>query len=302
MPFAVNSNPSAVSATHNLSRASDLLQKSLGNLSSGKRINSSADDAGGIAVSYKLDAQAKRTAAGMQNIQNALSLLQDQDAKLDSVGKILDRVAELRTMSDDITKNSSDIENYSKEFNELQFQLFNIGNEQFNGIDLFSYDDTDQTSLLKSSQSSYNNSDGTVEAFLKFALNVNANEGSRSGGSSISINITNLQFVLKPVNDPVANGFIPSLTTLNTEQIIGSIERLAHVRSENGAEQNRLLRSAELMESNYNHIDAAHGRIIDADIASESTTLAKFNILTQSSAAMNAQANRLHDIGLQLMP
>mgnify|MGYP000011388888 FL=1 len=104
------------------------------------------------------------------------------------------------------------------------------------------------------------------------------------------------------MNDPVANGFIPSLTTLNTEQIIGSIERLAHVRTENGAEQNRLLRSAELMESNYNHIDAAHGRIVDADIALESTRFAKFNIMTQSSAAMNAQANRLHDIGLQLMP
>jgi flagellin len=302
MPFAVNSNPSAVSASHNLSRASDLLQKSLGHLSSGKRINSSADDAGGIAVSYKLDAQAKRTAAGMQNIQNALSLLQDQDAKLDSVGKILDRVAELRTMSDDITKNSGDIENYSKEFNELQLQLFNIGNQQFNGIDLFSYDDTDQTSLLKSSQSSYNNSDGSTETFLKFGLNLGANEGSHSNGSNISINITNLQFVLKPVNDPVANGFIPSLTTLNTEQIIGSIERLAYVRTENGAEQNRLLRSAELMESNYNHIDAAHGRIVDADIALESTRFAKFNIMTQSSAAMNAQANRLHDIGLQLMP
>ena len=104
------------------------------------------------------------------------------------------------------------------------------------------------------------------------------------------------------MNDPVATGFIPSLTTLNTEQIIGSIERLAHVRTENGAEQNRLLRSTELMETNYNHIDAAHGRIVDADIALESTRFAKFNIMTQSSAAMNAQANRLHDIGLQLMP
>ena len=56
------------------------------------------------------------------------------------------------------------------------------------------------------------------------------------------------------------------------------------------------------METNYNHIDAAHGRIVDADIALESTRFAKFNIMTQSSAAMNAQANRLHDIGLQLMP
>lgn len=302
MPFAVNSNPSAVSASHNLSRASDLLKKSLGHLSTAKKVNTSADDASGLAVSYKLEAQGKRTIAGMQNIQNALSLLQDQDAKLESIAKILDRAAELRTMADDITKNSDDVENYSKEFNELQLQMSNLGNEQFNGIDLFSYDDTDQTSLLKSTSSNYLNSDGSTEAFLKFGLNLSTNENGQAAGSNISINITNLQFVLKPINDPIANGFIPSLTAISTEQLTGSIERLAYVRSENGAEQNRLLRSAELMESSYNHVDATRGRIVDTDIAMETTRFAKFNILTQSSAAMSAQANRLQDIGLQLMP
>ena len=238
----------------------------------------------------------------MQNIQNALSLLQDQDAKLESIGKILDRAAELRTMADDITKNSDDVENFSKEFNELQLQMSNLGDEQFNGIDLFSYDDTDQTSLLKSTSSNYLNSDGSTEAFLKFGLNLSTNENGQAAGSNISINITNLQFVLKPINDPIANGFIPSLTAISTEQLTGSIERLAYVRSENGAEQNRLLRSAELMESSYNHVDATRGRIVDTDIAMETTRFAKFNILTQSSAAMSAQANRLQDIGLQLMP
>lgn len=302
MSFAVNSNPSSITASHNLSRASDMLQQSLGALSSGNRVNKSADDAGGLAVSYKLQAQGKRTEAGMQNIQNALSLLQDQDAKLESIGKILDRISELRTMADDITKNPGDIENYSEEFKELQLQLYNIGNQEFNGIEIFSFDDTDPTTLLKSTSVNYQKTDGSNEAVLKFGLNLGTDESGHASGSSISINITNLQFVLKPMNDPVANGLVPNLTNLSNQQIIESVERLAHVRAENGAEQNRLLTRADLTETKFNHIDAAHGRIVDTDIALESTRFAKFNILTQSSAAMSVQANRLHDIGLQLMP
>ena len=74
----------------------------------------------------------------IQNSQNALSYLQVQDASLQTVGKILDRMAELRTMAADITKNSGDIENYTKEFVELQSQLSQIRHESFNGISLFS--------------------------------------------------------------------------------------------------------------------------------------------------------------------
>ena len=138
MPVVVNSNASATSASFNLSRANDSLRKSLERLSSGNRINSAADDAGGLAVAYKLNSKLNRTEAVIQNSQNALSYLQVQDSGLQTVGKILDRMAELRVMAQDITKNSSDIENYSKEFVELQSQLKQIKQEKFNGISLFS--------------------------------------------------------------------------------------------------------------------------------------------------------------------
>ncbi len=130
MPIVVNSNTTATTASFNLSRANDALRKSLARLSSGNRIVSPADDAGGMAVAYKLNSKLKRTEAVRQNIQNGISYLQVQDGALGVVGKILDRIAELRTMSMDVTKNSGDIENYSKEFVELQSQLNQIRHQK----------------------------------------------------------------------------------------------------------------------------------------------------------------------------
>ena len=151
MPIVVNSNASATSASFNLSRANDSLRKSLARLSSGNKIVSPADDAGGLAVAYKLNSKLSRTEGVIQNTQNALSYLQVQDSSLQSVGKVLDRMAELRTMAQDITKNSGDIENYSKEFVELQSQLNQIRQEKFNGISLFEeFNSSDEVSKVLS--------------------------------------------------------------------------------------------------------------------------------------------------------
>ena len=115
MPIVVNTNSAATSASFNLSKANDALRRSLSRLSS-TRITNPAEDAGGLAVAYKLDSQSKRTEAVLNNHQNALSFLQLQDGALQSVGEVVSRMAELRTMAADVTKNEGDIENYSKEF------------------------------------------------------------------------------------------------------------------------------------------------------------------------------------------
>ena len=122
MPIVVNTNTSATTASFNLSRANDSLRKSLARLSSGNRIVSPADDAGGLAVAYKLSSKLKRTEAVRNNVQNGISYLQVQDGALTTVAKVVDRMAELRTMAQDVTKNTQDVENYSKEFIELQRQ------------------------------------------------------------------------------------------------------------------------------------------------------------------------------------
>ena len=90
MPVVINTNTAATTASNNLSSANAALRKSLARLSSGKRINSPADDAGGLAVSYKIHSKAQRTEKVMQNVQNSFSFLQMQDSGFTTVGKILD--------------------------------------------------------------------------------------------------------------------------------------------------------------------------------------------------------------------
>jgi flagellin len=323
MPIVVNSNASATEASFNLSRNNEALRKSLGRLSSGKRISNPADDAGGLAVAYKLNSTINRSYATIQNAQNALSYLQVQDSSLATVGKILDRMAELRTMAQDITKNSGDIENYSKEFIELQSQLRQIKEEKFNGISLFSITNgttaSSKAQLSTTSGGTYVDANGASHTYNKFGRELITHPSGTSGNGSISLNVTNLQFVLSlngtaGVNlggiensDAIASttigddSFITRIRDVSVSEIINAIEKLADARAENGAEQNRIMNSINLLQTNVTNLEAAHGRIMDADIALESTRFARYNVLVQASAAMTAQANQMTNIALSLL-
>ena len=327
MPIVVNSNVSATEASFNLSRANDSLRKSLGRLSSGNRINSPADDAGGLAVAYKLDSKLNRTEAVIQNSQNALSYLQVQDGALSTVGKVLDRMAELRTMAQDITKNSGDIENYSKEFVELQSQISQIKEEKFNGISLFAIQDQtlSNSGVSANDAGAYTDKDGNTVTYDKYNRTLSTAASGQAVDGSISLNVTNLQFVLSigtlsgangtaaqlqnlggftatvADNGIGADGFISSILDVSVGQFTEAIERLADMRAENGAEQNRVMNSIGLLQTNMTNLEAAHGRIMDADIALESTRFARHNVLVQASAAMTAQANQLTNVALQLL-
>ena len=137
MSLVINTNSIATTATKNLGVNQANLQRSLARLSSGSKIVVPADDAGGLAVSNKLQAALNRNTRAQQNVQNALSFMQVQDGAFKVATSSLDRMSELKTMSLDPTKNSLDIANYDAEFTQLQEQLSNIKSEKFNGIDLF---------------------------------------------------------------------------------------------------------------------------------------------------------------------
>ena len=94
---------------------------------------------------------------------------------------------------------------------------------------------------------------------------------------------------------------ITDITTVAVSQFTEVIERIANARAENGAEQNRIMQTMDLLQSNLTNIEAAHGRIMDTDIALESTRFARHNVLVQASAAMTAQANQLTNVALQLL-
>ena len=343
MPIVVNTNTAATTASFNLSRANDALRKSLGRLSSGNRIVNPEDDAGGLAVAYKLASKLKRTEAVRTNVQNGVSYLQVQDGALSTVGKIVDRMAELRTMAQDVTKNTGDIENYSKEFLELQRQLQQIKNDTFNGISLFANSAAAPSggspSLRPHLAKDSTAVDDEGRTFSKFSRTLYTHADGQFADGNVSLGVTNMQYVLslggvdtKYVSAAVSgamagqnvnlgninslnttdaaaltasiytsDGFLSSIMFVSVGQFTNIIQRLADVRAENGAELSRLNMTNELLIQNQTNLEAAHGRIMDADVALESTRFARQNVLVQASAAMVAQANQLTSIALQIL-
>ena len=142
MPITINTNASASYANFHMARNQSALQKSLTRLSSGSRITQPIDDAGGLAVSLKLQSAITRLDGAQKNVQNAISFLEVQDGVLESAGKIMNRMIELKGLSTDVMKNSSDNANYNREFTDLQQQLFDMGALKFNGVSLFATNTT----------------------------------------------------------------------------------------------------------------------------------------------------------------
>ena len=200
MPIVINTNVSATTASFNLSSANDALRKSLARLSSGKRIVSPADDAGGLAVAYKLASKLTRTEAVRNNVQNGISYLQVQDGALSSVGKIIDRMAELRTMAQDVTKNTQDVENYSKEFIELQRQLQQIKNDSFNGISLFAHSDAQASANPPDLRPHLTKDSGATDdegrVYSKFSRTLYTHPSGQSSDGSVSLGAVNMQYLL----------------------------------------------------------------------------------------------------------
>jgi len=314
MPIVVNTNAAATTAAFNLSKNHANLSKSLARLSSGNRITQPAEDAGGLAVAYKLDSSMRRTEAVLNNHQNALSFLQVQDGALETIGSVVSRMAELRTMAADITKNTDDIENYSKEFRELQSQLKQLSLEKFNGISLFATQNHGGTAASSGAATATGGktlqqtlSAGDAKDIYSYQLLTHPSGVAEEG--SISLNVVNLEFVtslggLGAAGNSLmmANGNeITNVTTVDIETFTEIIQRIADARAENGAEQQRVQQSYNLHSTNLVNLEAAHGRIMDVDVALESTRFAKHNVLVQASASMTAQANQLTQVALTLL-
>ncbi len=271
MAVVINTNYSATLASNNLATSNAMLQKSLNRLSSGTKIVSPADDAGGLAVSMKLSAAAKRQGAVSQNIGNATSLLQTQDGALKIAGKVLDRISELKMLAADVTKNSTDVANYNSEFVALQAQLTAVVSETFNGVALFG------TSGLSVAVSEDGVTSSVAIASRDLAATTTGVGGVTGGGATLA-------------------GTNMALTAITT-----AIQNIATMRAGNGAEQSRLGFANELLTTNKANLEAANSRIIDVDVAAESTQLARWNTLVQAGTSMLSQANQSAQIALKLL-
>ena len=311
MPLTISTNMAAASANYHLSRNQSALQKSLTKLSSGSRIVQPVDDVGGLAVSMKLESAIVRLNGAQKNVQNATSFLEVQDGVLASAGKILNRMIELKGLSDDVMKNSSDSANYNREFQDLQQQIYDMASLKFNGVSMFAT----TTTKTGATEAVFNNTarDNTVSVYVSAegstGTTVSVNKSSLL--SALTINASTLAAV-KFSDGAVANNGVNSFAAANASSTINlsdisvgvftqAIQNIATLRADNGASMSRLRFAGEEMAMQETNLSAAKGRITDVDIAAESTRLAKYNVLVQASASMLAQANSSTDIALMLL-
>ena len=283
--ISINTNPAASAAAYSLDNVSRSLQKTLQRLSSGSRIVSPMDDAGGLAVAMRLNAAVRRTEATQSNVSNAQAFLETQDGVLKAAEKVISRLGELTQLGTDVTKSTNDLTLYQSEVNSLKAQLGSLMTETFNGVSLFT----------NGASAASINTTGTVSI-----------TASQDGSQVIAITKADLGNIGAILGSTAATATGLDITTIAKAtaaitSINAAIQSIASLRASNGAEQSRLSFAADVLAINKVNLEAATSRITDVDIAEESAKLARFNILQQAGTAMLAQANQSTQSILRLL-
>ena len=242
-----------------------MLAKSLTRLSSGSKITSPEDDAAGLAVSLRFDAQINRVQAANNNVGNAISFSQTQDGFLKKVGKALDRLSELAILAQDVTKSSDDVGLYQEEFDQLASYINDVSEKEFNSVSLFGGSDLDVTV----------NEDGGT--FTMTGIDLTASVYDLSAGD---------------LSTDAAGAL---------DDVKAAIDQLATDRATIGASVTRLTYTSEQLGVLKENLGAANSRIKDVNVAEESTQFARYNILVQAGTAMLAQANATPLSALKLL-
>ena len=302
MTLQISTNTAAARASYNLGKNNSMLQRSFDRLSSGKKLVSPIQDPGSLAVSMKLSAAVNRLAGAQNNSQNAMSFLEVQDGMLETVGNIIDRMSELKGLaSQDPMKSEQDKASYDNEFRDLQVQLYDIAVQKFNGVSLFA------TTTTTGGAMTFGTHKHTVSVFT-------SDRGA--AGSVVSLNKSALSAAITftsttdATNGATGSGITIAAADSSSAIDIGNItvsfftkalENIATLRAENGATMTRLQFAEDHLRLSSANLEAANSRIMDVDVATESTALAKYNILSQASAAMLAQANSSQNTALMLL-
>lgn len=310
MKLSVNTNHAAVSASAHLAKNNALLMKSMARLASGKRIVDTSDDAGGLAVALKLKSSIEKLNGVKTNVDNALSFLDVQDGILQSAALIVDRMAELKALSQDVLKNSSDINGYNTEFKSLQVQLYQMSKEKFNGVSLFAVTtlkdggsnavfEKNTTGLLDNTMTIFTSDSGASGPQVSINKTVLLS-ALTFDSSSVSINkywgaASSKTFAATSIDQA------KNLDHFSTSFFSMAVENLASLRAENGSSTSRLEFALDNAQRSIVNLEASYGQIMDVDIAEESTNLAKYQILVQASTAMLQQANSSPNIALMLL-
>jgi len=277
MALMINSNIPSLNAQRNLSRTQQGLEKSLQRLSSGLRINSSKDDAAGLAISDRMTAQIRGLNQAARNANDGISMAQTAEGALQETTNLLQRMRELAVQSANDTNTSSDRTSLNAEFAQLKSEIDRVArNTAFNN------------QILLSGRFATN---GAV-----FHIGANANQTvSIRVASAYASALGSTRTVAKL---SITNRSFANCTIANLDAAIKDVD---DIRGNLGAVMNRLESTIANLTNVAENLSSSRSRILDADIAQETSNMTRANILQQAGVAVLSQANQTPQLALQLL-
>ena len=285
MPQTINTNLASLNAQRSLNTSQSSLATSMQRLSSGLRVNSAKDDAAGLAIAERMNAQVRGMNVAVRNANDGISMAQTSEGSLGKVADSLQRMRELAVQSANATNSQDDRTSLDKEFGELAKEIQRVlAATTFNGKKVL----------------------GAEAGLMQFQVGANTTADD-------TIDITTTDLTIDPTivlvagkdNNGLDRGKIDSLLVQDTHDVIKSIDvalnTVNNERATLGASQSRFESVIANLQVSVENQSAARSRIMDADFAAETANLSRAQILQQAGNAMVAQANQLPQQVLRLL-
>ncbi|MBT9486944.1 MAG: flagellin FliC [Rubrivivax sp.] len=286
MASTINTNIASMNAQRNLTSSQSSLATSMQRLSSGLRVNSAKDDAAGLAIAERMNAQVRGMNVGMRNANDGISLAQTAEGALGKVGDSLQRMRELAVQARNATNSTSDKDSLDKEFGELAKEIQRVlGGTTFNGKNILGSDAGSQTFQIGANVTTNDSIDITTTNMSSDSSITTVAGTDNTGASRATIDST---------------ASTSAIATVITD-IDAAISKVNGERATMGASQSRFESVISNLQISVENQSAARSRIMDADFAAETANLSRSQILQQAGNAMVAQANQLPQQVLSLL-
>jgi flagellin len=278
MPAVINTNINSLNSQRNINNSQAAVSVAMQRLSSGLRVNSSKDDAAGLAIAERMSTQVRGMNVAMRNANDGISLAQTAEGALAKVGDALQRMRELAVQGRNATNTTADLGSLGKEFKELSNEILRVtGGTTFNGRAILAADSGTQTFQIGANTTANDRVD-VVTKNMNSDATITAVTGATFDDTIVQADL-----------DQIINDIDDGLDTVNSERAVL------------GASQNRFDAVISNLQISVENQTAARSRIMDADFASETANLSRAQILQQAGTAMIAQANQMPQNVLSLL-
>ncbi|MEO3691290.1 flagellin [Roseateles paludis] len=287
MAAIINTNLLSLNAQRNTSGSQNSLATSLQRLSSGLRVNSAKDDAAGLAIAERLNAQVRGGNVAIRNANDGISLAQTAEGALAKVSDSLQRMRELAVQARNATNTNADKDSLDKEFGELAKEIQRVlGGTTFNGRAILATSAAGTQTFQVGANTTTNDRIDVTTTDMTADASIIAVAGTDNTGAG------------RAVIDNTAAGATIDTVLANVDT---AINKVSSERATLGASQNRFDQVISNLQISVENQSAARSRITDADFAIETANLSRANILQQAGNAMIAQANQIPSQVLSLL-